>query len=151
MPNLYRTLDGKTRKPGTPLALQFADGSVVETVWAGSATEEKLAWWLRDSGGQLAQSEAVAAVAVKADDNGEIIWGDAPDDARLLFVLMAPPPGKHYRLAKMLTTAANPAQIAYFRHTRFCLFGTLMSNGIIQKTPPLPPPPRDPSKQGELF
>jgi len=151
MPNLYRTLDGKERKPGTPLAFQLADGAIVEAFWAGSATEEKLDGWLRGASNQLAHSEAVAAVAVKADDNGEIIWGDAPDDARLIFVLLAPPPGKNYRLAKMVTTAAHPAQVAYFRHQRFCLFGTLQSDGTIRKIPPRTPPPPNPPAQGELF
>lgn len=47
MPNLYRTLDGQERKPGTPLPFQLADGGIVEGVWAGSAMEEKLDWWLR--------------------------------------------------------------------------------------------------------
>lgn len=151
MPNLYRTLKGLIRKPGIPLPFQFADGGIEEAIWAGSATEEKLNWWLRDVGHQLAQSEAVAAVASKADDNGEMIWGDAPSEAKLLFVLVAPPPGKSYRLAKMVTTAANPAQAAYFRHDRACLFGTLQANGSIRKIPPLTPPPPAPPAQGELF
>ena len=105
MPNLYRTLDGHERKPSTPLPFQLADGSLVEGIWAGSAMEEKLDWWLRKAGNELVQSEVVAAIAVKADDNDEIIWGNAPAGARLLFVLEAPPPGKNYRLAKMVTTA----------------------------------------------
>lgn len=150
MPNLYRTPDGKERKPGTPLSFQLAGGSIVQGVWAGSATEEKLGWWLHKPGNQLAQSEPVAAIAVKADDDGEIIWGDAPAQARLLFVLEAPP-GKNYRLAKMVTTAANPAQAAYFRHERFCLFGTLQPDGTVQKIQPLSPPKPKPPAQGELF
>src|SRR4051794_13058148 len=107
MPNLYRTPDGSERKPSTSLSFQLADGSIVEGIWAGSATEEKLDWWLRKRGNQLVQSELVAAIAVKAADSGEIIWGDAPDGARLIFVLEALPPDKNYRLAKMVTTAAN--------------------------------------------
>ena len=151
MPNLYRTLDGTERKPGTSIPFRLSDGSIVEGIWAGSATEEKLDGWLRKTGSQLAQSEAVAAVASKADGNGEMIWGDAPDGARLIFVLLSPPLGKSYRLAKMVTTAANPAQAAYFRHGRFALFGTLQPDGTIRKIPPLTPPPPDPPAQGELF
>ena len=151
MPNLYRTSDGSERKPSTPLSFQLADGSTVEGIWAGSATEEKLDWWLGKAGNQLAQSEPVIAVAVKADDNGEIVWGDAPNGARLIFVLEAPPPGKNYRLAKMVTTSANPAQVAYFRHDRFSLFGTLQPDSTIRKIPPLTPPPPKPPAQGELF
>ena len=151
MPNLYRTLDGLERKPGPPLPFQLADGSAIEGIWAGSATEEKLDWWLRKPGSQLVQSEPVAAVASKADDNSEIVWGDAPAGARLIFVLEAPPPGKSYRLAKMITTAASAAQTAYFRHDRAALFGTLQLDGTIRRISPLvPPAPKGPA-QGELF
>jgi hypothetical protein len=151
MPNLYRTLEGDERKPGPRLSFQLADGQVVEGIWAGSATEEKLPWWLRQPGNQLAQSEPVAAFAVKADDDGEILWGDAPPGARLIFVLEAPQTRKNYRLAKMVTTAAQPAQVAYFRHERSVLFGTLQADGSIRRMPPLTPPaPRGPA-QRELF
>lgn len=151
MPNLYRTSDGQERKPGTSLPLLLADGSMVAGIWAGSATEEKLDWWLRKPGSQLAQSEPVAAIAVKADDNGEIIWGAAPTGARLIFVLEVSPPGKSYRLVKMVTTVASPAQVACFRHERFSLFGTLQPDGTIRRIPPAAPPvPHGPS-QGELF
>ena len=152
MPHLYRTLDGLERKPSTPLSFLLADGSIIEGVWAGSAMEEKLDWWLRKAGHQLAQSEPVAAVAAKADDNGEIIWGDTPTQARLIFVLEAPAldkTGRPYRLAKMVTTAATSAQAAYFRHNRSSLFGQLQPDGTIHKISPLTPPPPVPPAQGE--
>ena len=112
---------------------------------------EKLSWWLGKPGHQLVQSEPVAAFAVKADDDGEIVWGEAPAEARLIFVLEAMLPGKDYRLAKMVTTAATPAQLAYFRHERSALFGMLQAGGGVRRIPaPEPPPPRGPA-QGELF
>ena len=152
MPNLYRTLDGQERRPGTPLSFWLADGTLVEAVWAGSAQEEKLDWWTRPaSGNRLAQSEPIAAVASKADDDGEMIWGDAPAGAHLLFVLETPSPGKNYQLAKLVTTAATPAQTASFRHDRAALFANLHPDGTIQKISPLSPPPPKPPAQGELF
>jgi len=138
------------RKPSTSIPLQLADGSATEGVWAGSATDEKLGWWLRKPGNQIAQSEPIAAVASKADDNGEMIWGDAPDGARLVFVLEASPPGKNCRLAKLVTVAATPSQIAHFRHERSALFATLQPDGNIKRIPPLDPPPPTPP-QSELF
>jgi hypothetical protein len=151
MPNLFRTTVGQERKPGPVIQFELADGSAVEAIWAGSATEEKLDWWLRKPGSQLAQSEPVAAVASKADDDGELIWGDAPNGTRLLFVIEAAPPGKSYRLAKMVTTAATLAQRAYFRHERSALFGRLNSDGSIQRILPCPPPKPTGPAQGELF
>jgi hypothetical protein len=108
-------------------------------------------WHLRQPGSELAQSEEVSEVAIKADNDGEMIWGAAPPGASLLFVVLAPEPGKNYRLARMITTAATPAQWAYFRHARFSLFGRLNPNGTIAKMPPLESPPPIPPAQGSLF
>ena len=151
MPHLFQTPGGVERKPSTPIPLLLADSSSVEGIWAGSATDEKLGWWLAKPGNQIAQSELVSAIAAKADDNGEIIWGDAPNGARLIFVLEASPPGKNYRLAKMVTVAATPPQIAHFRHERSALFGTLQPDGSIKRIPPLNPPPPPAPDQRELF
>ena len=151
MPNLFQTCAGLERKPGTPIPFHLTDGSSVEGIWAGSATDEKLEWWLRKTGNQIAQSEPVAAFASKAEDDGEMIWGDAPNGARLIFVLEVSPPGKNYRLAKLVTVAATSSQVAHFRHARSALFGTLHPNGSVQRIPPLNPPPPPPPNQGELF
>ena len=154
MPHLFRTLDGKVWKPKQVIPLTLADGTKLAGLWGGSATEEKLRSWLSEPGSELTRSAEISEVASKADDNGETIWGAAPAGARLLFVLKAPvraKTGEYYRLAKMVTTAATPAQIAYFRHDRFSLFGTLKSDGSIVKIPPVQPPPPPPPEQGELF
>ena len=152
MCNFFRTLDGTIRKAGEIVPLTLPDGTATSGVWAGSATEEKLhERWLRPAGNQITQSEVVAAVASKADDNGEMIWGDTPAGAHVFFLLVAPEAGKGYRLAKMVTTKATPAQIAYFRHDRSALFGCLESGGTIVKISPVDPPPPPPPAQGELF
>ncbi len=154
MPHLFRALDGTLWKPGQSIPLTLAGGTKVSGIWAGSAQEEKLAWWLRQPGSDLAQSEEVAEVAVRADDTGEIAWGAAPAGVRLFFVVEAPrqaKTGESYRLAKMVTAAATPAQVAYFRDERFSLFGTFNADGAIARIPPLAPPPVKPPAQGELF
>lgn len=151
MPHLFRTLDGKQWKAGQPIRLTLADGTKAEGIWAGSAQEEKLAWWLRKPGNVIAQTEDVSEIAVKAEDTGQINWGAAPKGAKVIFVLEAPTVGKKggsYRLAKMVTTAATPAQIACFHDERFSLFGTLQPDGSINRIPPLSPPP---GGQGELL
>ena len=154
MHHLFRTLDGKLRKASQPLALTFSDGTKAEGLWGGSAQNEKLQWWLNKPGHDLAQTEEVAEVAVRDDETDEIAWGAAPRGARLFFVLEPPVTGKNgeaYRIAKMVTTAANAEEVAYFRDTRFALFGALNPDGSITIIPPLPPPPPKPPLQGELF
>lgn len=154
MPHLFRTLDGRLWKASQPLDLTHADGTKVKGLWGGSAQNEKLEWRLSKPGHVLAQTEEVAEVAVRDDDTGEINWGPAPAGARLFFVLEPPITGKNgeaYRLAKMVTTATTREEAAYFRDTRFSLFGTFNSDGSIAIIPPLPPPLPKPSAQGELF
>lgn len=151
MPHLFRSLEGREYKPSVPFPLTFADGTRVEGIWGGSAQGEKLAWWLGKAGNELAQTEEVAAIAIRDEETKEVRWGRAPAGARLFFVLEPSPPGKDYRIAKMVTTAATPAQAAYFNEERFSLFGRFRADGTIEVIPPLPPPPPDPPQQPELF
>ncbi len=151
MCNRFRSVVGKEWKPGDALPLEFLDGTPAEGVWAGFATREKLRWWLRQPGNQLAQSELVESFAERTDDSGDIIWGPVSPATHFLFVVQPPLPGKSYQLARMITDEANPEQATYFRHGRIPLFGTLSSEGDIVEVSQdaLPPPP--PKAQGELF
>jgi hypothetical protein len=149
MPNAFRTTAGEIWRAGQHIPLALADGSVVTEKWAGSATEEKLDWWLRrGSGNLLARTVPVAAIGT--NDGGDFVWADAPPDAHAFFVI-ASESGKNYRLAKMVTTAASPAMAAAIRHDRFALLGRFTETGVIEKmTPPEPAAPPPPA-QGELF
>lgn len=151
MPHQFRTADDRSRKAGQHIELTLADGTKVQGTWAGSAKEEMLEWWLSRPGNELAQTEQISEVAIKADDDHEMLWGAAPVGARLIFVLEPQQPGKNYRLARMVTTASTPAQVLYFRHERFALFGSLKPDGTLAKIPPLMPPPPGPPKQGQLL
>ena len=155
MPHLFRTPDGRLWKASRPIELTLADGTKVEGRWGGSAQNETLQQkWLRKPGHHLAQTAEVSAVAVRDDDTNEINWGPAPPGARLFFVLeplIVGGNGESYRMAKMVTTATTAEEAAYFRDTRFALFGTFNPDGSIAIIPPLPPPPPKPPLQGELF
>jgi hypothetical protein len=157
MPHRFRTTDGKIYGPGskTPFAVSLPDGQESEVIWGGCAQNEKLAWWLRKPGHAIAQSALeVVAIAIQAEDTKEFICGDAPPGARLIWVLEPPvvsKAGTRYQLAKMVTVEATPAQLAYFRDTRFALFGNLDAEGTVTEIPSLAPPPAKPPAQGELF
>ncbi|WP_367870428.1 hypothetical protein [Luteolibacter sp. Populi] len=157
MPHRFRTTDGKIYGPGskTPFPVSLPDGAEAEVIWGGCAQHEKLGWWLRKPGHAIAQSaQEVAAIAIQAEDTKEFIWGDAPPGARLIWVLEPPVvsrAGSSYQLAKMVTVEATPAQLAYFRDTRFALLGSLDPAGKITAIPALEPPPARPPAQGELF
>lgn len=156
MPHRFRSREGKVYGPGnkTPFPVWFADGTEAEVIWGGCAQNEKLSWWLRKPGHGIAQTAEVAAVAIEAEDTGEFVWGDAPAGVRLIFVVEPPTvskSGSSYRLAKMVTVEATAEQLAYFRDTRFALFGTLDGAGRVDAVASLEPPPALPPVQGELF
>jgi hypothetical protein len=109
---------------------------------------------LSKAGNELTQTAVVSGVAVRDDETNEVRWGNAPEGVRLFFVLEPPVLGKTgeaYRIAKMVTAAATPAQLAYFRDERFALLGVLNPEGTIKTAEPLRPPNPEPPEQGELF
>ncbi|CAN5524843.1 hypothetical protein BH09VER1_BH09VER1_50700 [soil metagenome] len=124
--------------------------------WAGSATFDRLeTYWLskKRPGNQLVQiTEDVAEISETDRDTGEDIWAPAPHGTRLFFILEAPPPGKSYRLARLVTTKATAEQREFFRQENDSvpLTGRVEAGQIIPF--PLPnPPPRSPKPQAELF
>ncbi len=154
MPHLFRTADNRVWKASQPIPLFRADGTECEGIWGGSAQGEKLKWWLSKPGNELMQTAVVSGVAVRDDETNEVRWGETPDGVRLFFVLEPPVLGKSgetYRIAKMVTAAATPAQLAYFRDERFALLGDLNPDGTIATVEPLQPPVSETPVQGELF
>jgi hypothetical protein len=157
MPHRFRTKDGTVYGPGgkTPFPVRLVDGSETIVIWGGCAQNEKLGWWLKKPGHEIGESaELVVGIAIEAEDTKEFIWGDAPEGARLIWVVEPPTvskAGTTYRLAKMVTVEATPEQLAYFRDTRFALLGTLDEAGKVRAIPALKPPPAIAPAQGELF
>ncbi len=154
MPHLFRTTDNRVWKASQPIPLFRADGPECVGVWGGSAQGEKLKWWLSKPGHELVQTAVVSGVAVRDDETDEVRWGETPDGVRLFFVLEPPVLGKTgeaYRIAKMVTAAATPAQLAYFRDEHFALLGIFNPDGTIKTVEPLRPPDPAPAAQGELF
>jgi len=158
MPHRFRTLDGRECKPQQLIPLVLEEGSYAHGTWAGSATVEKLTWWTRPgSGNVLTQSlDIVTEIAQKDDSTGELVWGPLPQDTRLFFVLEAPSPGKNYRLARLLTTAATNPEIAYYNHPRAPFLGRWEDGSLIEMPPLATFPsrsrrPEPTSAQTELF
>lgn len=157
MPHAFRTLDGHPWKPGDRFPATLANGTVAMAVWGGCARHETLREkWLRPHGNELAQGPPVSEVAITDEETGKTRWGPSPSGAGLLFVLLPVVTGKDgrdYRLAKLITTEATAAELAYFRDNRVALYGTLAPDGKMKIIPPATPPPPDAPipVQGELF
>lgn len=154
MCNAYK-VEGEEFRAGMELDLLTHDGIVRHGKWAGSATREKLKWWMSHPGAELVQTPApVTEVSETAEDDGEQQWCAAPEGARLIFALLPEEiakDGNPFRLAKLITTTATESQEVYFRRDRFPLLGELQADGTIKETPPLPAPAPKPKAQGELF
>jgi hypothetical protein len=157
MPHRFRTPDGTVWQTGRPFPLFLPDGREIEGIWGGCAQNEKLAWWLKKPGHELAQSAVIAGIGIKGEDDDVLRWDTTPQGARLFFVVEPPKLGKSgqsYRLVKMVTVAATPEQFAFFRDERYALLGEFDESGGITVMAPSRPPDPLPSQgpaQGELF
>lgn len=157
MPHRFRTPDGTIWQTGQPFPLFLPDGTEIEGIWGGCAQHEKLSWWLKKPGHELAQSAGIAGIGIKGEDDDILRWDTTPQGARLFFVVEPPKVGKSgasYRLVKMVTVAATPEQFAFFRDERYALLGYFDASREISvmtpSRPPDPEPPKGPA-QGELF
>lgn len=155
-----------TRKAGQQIEFEVPDSTKLSDPrmkapeklrgkWAGSATHDKLkSYWLskRFPGNQLVQiTFDVRQISETDKETGESIWAPAPEGTRLFFVLEAPPPGKEYRLAKLLTVKANEEQLAFFNQENDSVPFTGKVEGGQLVLVPLPPVGKRDKPQGELF
>lgn len=140
---------------GSEVRLEDRDGMEYAGKWAGSATHEKLgSFWLskRFPGNQLLQiPDEVTAVSETDRDTKETVWTQAPPDTRLFFLLEASPPGRSYRLAKLVTIKATDEQRAYFNNENESVPFTGRYEGEALIHVPLPPPPPRVKAQPDLF
>ena len=140
MCNRFRSVVGKEWKPGDSLPLELVDGTPAGAFWTGFPPLKNL-----DGGGEKTLATALHKLAIMSlrSPNGmvalrEIVFGPAPQQARLLFIVEPAFPGKSYRLARMQTAAASPTISSPTLTTGDFLFlGVLKEDGSIEEIEPI--------------
>lgn len=100
------------RGPGAEFDLPF------EAVFAGPAKSESRNYWTKREGAVDVIVPDVERFGEKSKTTGEQGWEDLPPGSALEGLLLPQPPGKDYRLLKIVTQPATPDQLSRLGNDR---------------------------------
>lgn len=89
-----------------------------EAIFGGPARNENRKYWIHREGAQEVLVPDVTRFGEKNKATGEQGWEDLPPGAALEGLLLPQPPGKNYRLLKVVTQSATPEQLARLGNDR---------------------------------
>ena len=89
-----------------------------EAVFGGPAKVESRNYWIKREGAEEVRVPEVSRFGEKNKSTGEQGWEDVPAGSSLDGLLLPQPPGKAYRLLKIVTQPATPEQIARMGNDR---------------------------------
>ena len=89
-----------------------------EAVFGGPAKKESRNYWLHREGAEEVVVPNVSKFGEKNKATGEQGWEDVTPGSSLEGLLLPQPPGKSYRLLKIVTQPATPEQIARLGNDR---------------------------------
>jgi hypothetical protein len=101
------------RGPGGEYELPFD-----EAVFGGPAKKESRNYWIKREGAEDVIVPNVTRYGEKNKTTEEQGWEDLPSGSALEGLLLPQPPGKNYRLLKIVTQAASPEQLAKLGNDR---------------------------------
>jgi hypothetical protein len=110
------------RPQGTATVLLKGPGGFFELpfegVFAGPARNESRDYWIRKEGAEPVLVPDVSRFGEKDKVSGQQNWEDVPAGSGLEGLLLPIPPGKDYRLLKIVTQAATAEQFARLGNDR---------------------------------
>ncbi len=89
-----------------------------EAVFGGPAKTESRNYWIKREGAEEVIVPHVTRFGEKNKTTGEQGWEDVPPGSALEGLLLPQPPGKEYRLLKIVTQPATPDQCARLGNDR---------------------------------
>ena len=101
------------RGPGGEFELPFT-----EAIFGGPAKRESRKYWIRREGAEDVLVPNVSRFGEKNQTTGEQGWEELPRGSALEGLLLPQPPGKNYRLLKVVTQPATPDQLARLGNER---------------------------------
>jgi hypothetical protein len=115
---------GKVVKPGerAMVLMRGPQGEFLlpftEAIFGGPAKSESRNYWIKREGAEEVLVPDVTRFGEKNKTTGEQGWEDLPPGSALQGLLLPQPPGKAYRLLKIVTQPATPEQIARLGNDR---------------------------------
>ena len=101
------------RGPGGEFELPFT-----EAIFGGPAKSESRSYWIKRESAEDVIIPGVTRYGEKNQTTGEQGWEDLPSISALKGLLLPQPPGKAYRLLKVVTQASTPEQTARLGNDR---------------------------------
>jgi hypothetical protein len=89
-----------------------------EAVFGGSARCESRNYWIKREGAVEVRVPGISRFGEKDKATAVQNWEDVPEGSSMDGLLLPQPPGKAYRLLKVVTQAATPEQIARLGNDR---------------------------------
>jgi hypothetical protein len=125
-----------------------------EAVFGGPAKRESRGYWISKEGAEDVLVPNVSQFGEKNKTRDEQGWEDVAPGSSLEGLLLPQPPGKDYRLLKIVTQPATPEQIARLGNDRAPIVhppkpATSESSAVESSAEPVPPKARP--AQTELF
>ena len=105
------------RGPGGTFEMEF-DGAV----FGGAARADNSGYWTGRAGAEEVRVPAVSRYGEKNKATGAQSWEDVAAGAAMQGLLLPMPPGKDYRLLKVVTTDGGPRRAALFGNDRTPVF-----------------------------
>jgi hypothetical protein len=99
--------------PGGEFDLPFTDA-----IFGGPAKRESRNYWIKREGAEGVIVPNVSRFGEKNKTTGAQCWEDVPPGSALEGLLLPRPPGKYYRLLKIVTQPATPDQLARLGNDR---------------------------------
>jgi hypothetical protein len=136
------------RGPGGEFELPFT-----EAIFGGPAKKESRSYWLKRERAEEVLVPQVTRFGEKNQTTGEQGWEDLAPDSALEGLLLPCPPGKDYRLLKIVTQQATPEQLARLGNDRAPVVVVCRAQAPAPARGPTAPPPTAPPypSQPELF
>src|SRR5437762_14060394 len=101
------------RGPGGEFEIPFDDA-----IFGGPARSESRNYWVKREGAEPVLIPDIERFGEKNKATGEQNWEDVPANSAMEGLLLPRPPGKDYRLLKVVTQAATAGQIARLGNDR---------------------------------
>lgn len=123
-----------------------------EAIFGGPAKRESRSYWISREGAEDVLVPDVSQYGEKNKTTDEQGWEEVAPGSSLEGLLLPTPPGKTYRLLKIVTQPATPEQLARLGNDRAPIVHPPKPGAVIpMERPPDPKPPEAGPSQTELF